>query len=37
MILLPMVEPTDQLIVYYFEHVRKLQFAFAGQKLMHFS
>ncbi|KAI0783975.1 fungal-specific transcription factor domain-containing protein [Irpex lacteus] len=29
----PMVEPTDQLVAYYFEHVRKLQFAFAGQEL----
>ena len=29
----PMIEPTDQLIGYYFEHVRKLQFAYAGQEL----
>jgi hypothetical protein len=29
----PTSEPTENLISYYFEHVRKLQFAFAGQEL----
>ncbi|KAI0342709.1 hypothetical protein BDW22DRAFT_141097 [Trametopsis cervina] len=29
----PLNEPTEPLIAYYFEHVRKLQFAFAGQEL----
>ncbi|KAI0687729.1 fungal-specific transcription factor domain-containing protein [Cytidiella melzeri] len=30
---LPVLEPNEQLVSYYFEHVRKLQFAFAGQEL----
>ncbi|KAI0091027.1 fungal-specific transcription factor domain-containing protein [Irpex rosettiformis] len=29
----PIIEPTEQLVGYYFEHVRKLQFAYAGQEL----
>ena len=29
----PLNEPTEPLISYYFEHIRKLQFAFAGPEL----